>query len=151
PLSPSELLERGADEVRVALPAAVAQYRKASPIILGGSSRVRFWWLLLMYVSEALGAYITDIDGNRYIDCNLGFGSMVAGHAHPAIERALAEQLLKGVFFGAANELEEQWARRIHENIEGAERVMFINSGTEAMLAALWIVCVAMGRDKVAK
>ncbi len=151
PLTPIELLERGAAEVRAALPAAVAQYAKSAPIIPGGSSRARFWWPLPMYVSSASGAYLTDIDGNRYIDCNMGFGSMVAGHAHPAIERALAEQLPKGVFFGAANELEEQWARRLHDNLAGAERVMFTNSGTEATLAALRIARVATGRDHVAK
>ena len=151
PLSPTELLERGADEVRAALPAAVAQYAKASPILPGGSSRARFWWPLPMYIASASGAYITDIDGNRYIDCNLGFGSMIVGHAHPAIERALAEQLPKGVFFGAANLDEERWARRLHDNIPGAERVMFTNSGTEATLAALRIARVATGRDHVAK
>ena len=151
PLSPTELLERGADEVRAALPAAVAQYAKASPILPGGSSRARFWWPLPMYIASASGGYITDIDGNRYIDCNLGFGSMIVGHAHPAIERALAEQLPKGVFFGAANLDEERWARRLHDNIPGAERVMFTNSGTEATLAALRIARVATGRDHVAK
>ena len=63
---------------------------------------MRFWWPIPIYLEHGSGAHVTDIDGNQYIDCNLGFGSMILGHRHPAVESALARQLSRGVFFGAA-------------------------------------------------
>jgi glutamate-1-semialdehyde 2,1-aminomutase len=145
------LLERAEIEIRNALPASAAHYEKSIATIPGGTSRARFWWPVPIYMSHGKGAYVTDIDGVRYIDCNVGFGTMMLGHAHPAVEQALRDQLPHGVFFGAATEGEEALARLLCEHVPGAERVLFVNSGTEATLAALRIARAATGRDKVAK
>ncbi len=138
-------------EVQAALPNSTAQYHRACEVVPGGTTRSRFWWPMPIYIDRGKGAYVTDIDGRRYVDCNLGFGPMILGHAHPAIESALAEQLPKGVHYGAACLGEETLARRITQNLPGAERVIFLNSGTEATLAALRIARAATGREKVAK
>jgi len=98
----STLLERVEVEVRETLPSSAAHYAESEQLIIGGTSRARFWWPVPIYMSHGEGAYVTDIDGVRYIDCNLGFGTMILGHAHPAIEQALRDQLPRGVFFGAA-------------------------------------------------
>ncbi len=145
------LLHRAELEIRAALPASAAHYERSQRWIPGGTSRARFWWPVPIYMAHGEGAYVTDIDGVRYIDCNLGFGTMMLGHAHPAVEQALRAQLPRGVFFGAATEGEEALARRLCEHVPGAERVLFVNTGTEATLAALRIARAATGRDKVAK
>jgi glutamate-1-semialdehyde 2,1-aminomutase len=146
-----DLLAQASLEIRAALPKSTAQAEAAARILPGGSSRARFWWPTPIFMEHASGAYVTDLDGVQYVDCNLGFGSMVLGHAHPDISAALTEQIPKGVFFGAANVGEEAWARRITDNIPGAEKVVFLNSGTEATLAALRIARTATGREKVGK
>lgn len=145
------LLEQAEHEVREALPASAAHFARSRKSIPGGTARSRFWWPVPIYMAEGQGAYVTDIDGVRYIDCNIGFGTMILGHAHPAVEQALREQLPRGVFFGAATEGEEALASRLRDHVPGADSVLFVNSGTEATLAALRIARAATGRDKVAK
>lgn len=146
-----KVLNAAKAEVQAALPKSTAQYHLAQKVVPGGTTRSRFWWPMPIYIERGSGAHVTDIDGRRYIDCNLGFGPLILGHAHPAIEAALSRQLPLGVHYGAACLGEEGLARRITENLPGAERVIFLNSGTEATLAALRIARAATGRDKVAK
>lgn len=155
-MTPSEsgtegLLESAAAEVRAKLPASAAHFHMAREVLPGGTSRARFWWPIPIYLEHGSGAYVTDIDGNRYIDCNLGFGSMILGHRHPAVESALARQLSRGVFFGAATTSELALAELLAEHVPGAERIIFNNSGSEATGAALRIARAATGREKIAK
>jgi glutamate-1-semialdehyde 2,1-aminomutase len=150
-VSPDEVLQKAGEEIRAALPKSTAHARSASRTLPGGTSRARFWWPVPIFVDRAEGAYITDIDEVRYVDCNLGFGSLVLGHAHPSVAAALTEQIPKGIFFGAANTAERAWAERIVSHVPGADSIVFLNSGTEATLAALRIARTATGRDKVAK
>lgn len=138
-------------ELRTVLPRSADQCENVSKLIPAGTTRARFWQPFTVYMSSARGAYVTDIDDRRYIDCNLGFGPMILGHAHPEIERTLAAQLPRGVHFGAPCANEGELAARIVANLPGAEKVIFVNSGTEATLAALRIARVATGREKVAK
>ena len=146
-----KILNEAALELQAALPRGMDHYRRACTVIPGGATRSRFWWPMPIYIEHGKGAYVTDIDGRRYIDCNLGFGPLILGHAHPAIEAALASQLARGVHYGAACVEEEELARRITENVPGAQKVVFLNSGTEATLTALRLARAATGRDKVAK
>jgi len=145
------VLRAAATEVRETLSASSDQYTRASAVLPRGGSRSRFWWPMPIYVQSAQGAYVEDIDGRRYIDCNLGFGPMILGHAHPAVSDALEAQLRKSVLYGAACVQEAELAQMLVDNIPGAERAVFVNSGTEATMTAIRIARAATGRDAVAK
>ncbi|MBD0285860.1 MAG: aminotransferase class III-fold pyridoxal phosphate-dependent enzyme [Flavisolibacter sp.] len=87
---------------------------------------------------KAEGAFIWDIDGNKYIDLTMGFGSVLFGHGHPPIRQAIEEQLQKSWSVGPISPLAGKLAREICRTT-GVERVAFFNSGTEAVMVALRI------------
>ncbi len=90
-----------------------------------------------VYVDHAKGAWITDVDGNRYLDCNNNFTSIILGHADPEIEAAVHSQLAKGTAFSMASEAEIQLAELLCERVAGCEQIRFCNSGTEAVMGAI--------------
>ena len=104
-----------------------------------------------IYVSHAKGSRKWDVDGNEYIDYVMGFGSLLMGHAHPAMVQAVTEQLAKGTHYGAENELELEWAELICRLIPAAERVEFILSGTEANMTVARLARAYTGRKKILK
>ena len=91
-----------------------------------------------------------DVDGNRYWDFHNGFGSMVQGHAHPAIVAALRERAAFGTHFAAVTEdtvlVAEELARRF-----GLERWRLVNSGSEATMDAIRIARALTGRETIVK
>ncbi|MFN2595546.1 MAG: glutamate-1-semialdehyde 2,1-aminomutase [Actinomycetota bacterium] len=102
-------------------------------------------------VRSASGATITDVDGNEYIDLVQSWGALLFGHAHPQIVGAVTEAAQKGTSFGAASELEVELARLVTSMVPGAERVRFVNSGTEAGMTAVRLARGATGRNKILK
>lgn len=104
-----------------------------------------------VYVSRGQGATIWDVDGNRYTDFLLGYGSSILGHAHPSIVRAVQEQAERGSMFGACNTLEVELAEQICSMAPCAELVRFGNSGSEAMCGAVRAARGFTGRSKVLK
>ena len=90
-----------------------------------------------IYVDHGEGAWITDVDGNRYLDCNNNFTSIILGHADPEIENAVREQLSKGTAFSLATEAEIKLAELLCGRIPSCEQVRFCNSGTEAVMGAI--------------
>lgn len=145
------LLESANQDLRKARPLGAAHYDRACSLLPRGTTRARFWEPLPIYVERARGAYLEDIDGNRYIDCNLGQGALVLGNGHPAVVAALRSQLSRGTHYGPATEQAIELAETIADAVPGAERVTFTNSGTEATMAALRLSRAATGRRKVAK
>lgn len=123
----------------------------ASSTVPGGFTRGRFFWPTPIYIDRGEGPFVWDIDGRRYIDCLLGFGTMVLGHRPSSVIAAVERQLEKATHFGTATEAERDLAARIVTSVRGAERIVFFNSGTEATLAALRIARAATGKVKVAK
>ncbi len=97
------------------------------------------------------GPYAWDVDGNRFIDYVGSWGPAICGHAHPEVISALQEALEKGTSFGAPCELENQLAEKVIEAVPSVEMVRFVNSGTEACMAALRLIRAFTGRDKVIK
>ena len=91
-----------------------------------------------------------DVDGNEMIDFHNGFGSMVQGHAHPAIVRAVRDRVALGTHFAAPTEdaivVAEELSRRF-----GLPRWRFVNSGSEATMDAIRIARAATGRDTIVK
>jgi glutamate-1-semialdehyde 2,1-aminomutase len=100
---------------------------------------------------DARGAYLWDADGRRYIDCLLGSGPMVLGHAHPAVVDAVQRQLTHGTTFMLLNEPIIELAEEIVRAVPGAEQVRFMSSGSEATFFALRVARAFRRRDKVMK
>jgi len=147
----SRTVDEVADLVQATTPRGLAHFREASEVVSGGTTRTRHFWPLPLFIDRGEGAYLYDIDGRRYVDCNLGFGPLILGHGHPAVTRALREQLDRGIMFGCPVTAEEAVARKIVRHVPGAERVVFLNSGTEATLGAARIARAATRRTKIAK
>ncbi|HEY1391315.1 MAG TPA: glutamate-1-semialdehyde 2,1-aminomutase [Ktedonobacterales bacterium] len=103
------------------------------------------------FIASGTGAWMTDVDGNRYLDYVLSWGPLALGHAHPAVVVALTEALQRGTSYGAPTALESELAKRIIATMPAVEMVRFVNSGTEATMSALRLARAATGRDKIVK
>ncbi|MBF2056075.1 MAG: glutamate-1-semialdehyde 2,1-aminomutase [Cyanobacterium sp. T60_A2020_053] len=97
------------------------------------------------------GAYIWDVDENKYIDYVGSWGPAICGHAHPEVLGALKEVLEKGTSFGAPCLLENILAEMVIEAVPSIEMVRFVNSGTEACLSVLRLMRAYTGRNKIIK
>ena len=103
------------------------------------------------FIERASGAYLYDVDGNRYIDYVLSWGPMILGHALPEVVAAVAEQAALGTSYGAPTLLETELARLVTEYVPSIEMVRFVNSGTEATMSALRLARAYTGRPKIVK
>jgi glutamate-1-semialdehyde 2,1-aminomutase len=104
-----------------------------------------------LYFDHGRGTRLTDVDGNTYIDYTLSWGLLILGHAHPAVEAAVAEQLRRGWSYGAQHEREIRVAERLVELIPCAEQVVFSNTGTEAVQVAFRIARAFTGRSRIVR
>jgi glutamate-1-semialdehyde 2,1-aminomutase len=127
-----------------------AHKRAAERIPLGVASNYRAYDPYPLFARSAKGGHLHDIDGNEYIDFNLCFGALMAGHCHPAVIRAVEEKLATGTMFGMPHELEWELAEEICKRFP-VEMVRFSNSGTEATMHALRLARAATGRDRIIK
>jgi glutamate-1-semialdehyde 2,1-aminomutase len=131
--------------------ASAAMYRRASQSLSGGvasSYQLRDPWPI--YLIDGDGPRVRDVDGNEYWDFHNGFGSMVQGHAHPAIVAAVRERVAMGTHFAAVTEdaivVAEELARRF-----GLAQWRFVNSGSEATMDAIRIARGLTGRETIMK
>lgn len=128
-----------------------AAFHKAQPWMpLGVSSNFRSYEPYPMFIAEAQGARVRDLDGNEYIDFNLCFGALMAGHSHPVVVRAVEQQLKKGTMYGMPHEMERELAEEICARYP-VENVRFSNSGTEATMHAIRLARGYTGREKIIK
>ncbi len=102
-----------------------------------------------LYVAHSRGAQKWDVDGNRLIDYVTGHGSLLLGHAHPAIVAAVAEQVARGTHHGAEHDLVLRWGELVQQLFPSMERLRFTASGTEATMLALRLARAFTGRDTV--
>ena len=102
-------------------------------------------------MKSANGAYVFDVDGQRYIDYVGAFGPAIVGHAHPAINTALTQTLANGLCFGATCDKEVALAKRVLKHVPFADKIRFVNSGTEATMTALRLARGITKRDKIIK
>ncbi len=140
-----------------------ADYREAFPVSAGLSERGRLTFPsgvthdgrylepFPVYVNRAQGAHKTTVDGRELIDYWMGHGSLLLGHGHPAVVEAVQRQAALGTHFGACHELELNWADWVIRLVPSAEKVRFVNSGTEATLMALRISRIVSGKTKAIK
>ena len=103
------------------------------------------------FIDRAEGAYLFDVDGNRYIDYVGSWGPMICGHAHPEIIAAVTETASKGLSFGAPCALEVELAQRICDIMPNIDLVRMTCSGTEATMSAIRLARGFTGRDKIIK
>ncbi|MCW2750923.1 MAG: hemL [Aeromicrobium sp.] len=101
-------------------------------------------------MSSGSGAWLTDVDGGRYVDLVGSWGPMLLGHAHPDVLTAVSEAVARGTSFGTPSEPEVLLAEEIVERTS-AEMVRLVSSGTEATMSAIRLARGFTGRDKIVK
>lgn len=134
---------------------SAALFERACRVLVGGvNSPVRAFRAVggePVFVERALGPYIFDADGRRYVDLVGSWGPAIVGHAHPAVVDAVKEAAGRGLSFGACCATEAQLAEIIVGALPSVEVVRFVNSGTEATMSAIRLARAATGRSKVVK
>lgn len=103
------------------------------------------------FVDRGEGAYLWDVDGNRYLDYVCSWGPLILGHAHPEVVEALARALERGTSYGAPTALEVELAAMVTEAMPGVEMVRMVNSGTEACMSAIRLARAFTGRPRIIK
>jgi glutamate-1-semialdehyde 2,1-aminomutase len=131
-------------------------YRRALELIPGGvNSPVRAMKAVGLdepfFVSRGEGAYLFDVDGNRYLDWVLSWGPLLFGHADPETIEAVREAALRGTTFGATTEAEVELAAEIADAVPSVEKVRLVSSGTEAAMSALRLARGFTSRDRILK
>lgn len=103
------------------------------------------------FVASASGAFVTDADGNEYLDYVQSWGASILGHADPAVLDAVKRAAAKGTTYGAPTEGEVLLAETLVEAVPGCEQVRLVSSGTEATMTAVRLARGATGRSRVVK
>jgi glutamate-1-semialdehyde 2,1-aminomutase len=104
-----------------------------------------------VFIQRAEGAYLFDVDGNRYIDYIGSWGPMILGHRHPQVVAAIEDALGRGTSFGAPTEAENELAELIIQAVPSIEKLRLVNSGTEATMSAIRLARGFTGRDMIVK
>lgn len=102
-------------------------------------------------MTRGKGAYLWDVDGNRYIDYLAAYGPIVTGHGHPHIAKAITNAAENGTLFGTPTEYEVTFAKMLKEAIPSMDKVRFNNSGTEAVMTTIRVARAYTGRTKIMK
>ncbi len=130
-------------------------FQEANAILPGGvDSPVRAFRAVggqPLFIERGDGAYLFDVDGNRYIDYVLSWGPLILGHAHPEVVNSLKEAVQRGTSYGAPSPLEVELAQLIQSFMPNMEMLRFVNSGTEATMSALRLGRAFTRRDKIIK
>ena len=138
-----------------AVSASAKLFEEACAVIPGGvNSPVRAFTAVggtPRFITEAHGYWLTDADGNRYVDLVCSWGPMILGHAHPAVVEAVTKAAASGLSFGAPTPSESQLAAEIIGRVAPVERIRLVNSGTEATMSAVRLARGFTGRPKIVK
>ena len=134
---------------------SVKAFEEAQTLIPGGvNSPVRAFQSVggtPLFISEGEGAYLKDIDGNRYVDFVQSWGPLIFGHRDESIEQAVIEAVQNGLSFGAPTETETVLAKKVCELFESVEKVRFVSSGTEAVMSAIRLARGYTNKDDIVK
>jgi glutamate-1-semialdehyde 2,1-aminomutase len=103
------------------------------------------------FMASAQGAYLTDVDGNRYVDLVSSWGPMILGHAHPAVVDAVRTAASHGLSFGTPTQGEVELAEEIIARVPPVQQVRLVNSGTEATMSSIRLARAFTGRQKIVK
>ncbi len=128
-------------------------YRSSCEVLATGvsSGMRRHATPIPLFFDRAEGPYFWDVDGNRLLDYTLAWGPLIVGSNHPHVNAIVESQLKRGYTFGAQHELEIRVAQQIIGLVPGVEQVIFSNTGSEAVQAALRLARAKTGRAKIVK
>jgi len=132
-----------------------ALFQRAQAVMAGGvNSPVRAFRGVggtPVFFERAEGAWLTDADGQRYLDFVGSWGPMILGHGHPEVKAAIASTLERATSFGAPHRGEVDFAELICKRVPSVEKVRLVSSGTEATLSAIRLARGATGRARILK
>ena len=104
-----------------------------------------------IYMERGQGANKWDVDGNEYIDYKTGHGSMILGQAHPAVVKAVQDQMANGTHLSSGTRLEVEWGDVVTRLVPSVEKLRFVGSGTESLMMAFKMARVFSGKEKIVK
>jgi|GEM_PF-588254 glutamate-1-semialdehyde 2,1-aminomutase len=138
-------------EYRARTAGSAALFQRASRVLTGGTTgNLRHFSPYPLYFGSGTGSTMTDVDGNAYIDCFLCNGPLLLGHRHPKIVEALRQHATVGSIV-VNPELAVLAGEMVQRTVPCAERVRFLNSGTEAVMAAIRVARAATRKPKIVK
>lgn len=134
---------------------SITAYEEAKKVIPGGvDSPVRAFKSVggtPPFIDRGEGAYLIDVDGNKYLDFVQSWGPLIFGHCDKDIEEAVIKTVKKGLSFGAPTVLETELASEIVEMYDNIDKVRFVNSGTEAVMSAIRLARGVTGKNGILK
>jgi len=134
---------------------SIEYFEQAKDVLPGGvDSPVRAFRAVggqPLFIERGEGAYLYDVDGNRYIDYVLSWGPLILGHAAPQVVEALKHAVERGTSYGAPSPLEVELAHLVQEFMPKIEMLRFVNSGTEATMSALRLARAYTKKNKIVK
>src|SRR6266436_4760128 len=137
------------EEYRARHPRSAALAERARAAIPGGITHdIRHLAPFPTYIDRASGTRKWDVDGHEYVDYWMGHGALFLGHCHPAVVKAVQEQVARGTHLGASHEREIRWAELVNALVPCAELTRFTMSGTEATHLAMRVARAATGRTR---
>lgn len=140
------------DSFQTKTPGSGVLYERAESVFaggtIGGGIHQHPWPI---YMERGDGAYMFDVDGNRYIDCSQGSGSLLFGHNHPHLQSAIQSQSQKGVMHSGASLLQVSAAEKLAKLFACTEKLFFCNSGTEAVHKSIMLARACTQKNKIAK
>jgi glutamate-1-semialdehyde 2,1-aminomutase len=130
-------------------------FQEAQELIPGGvNSPVRAFKSVggtPIFITEGEGAYLKDVDGNKYVDYVQSWGPLLFGHRDESIEAAVMDAVKHGLSFGAPTEAETQLAKLVVSFFDSIDKVRFVSSGTEAVMSAIRLARGFTNRDDIVK
>lgn len=134
--------------------ASEAMFDRASQVIPGGvTANIKYFPPYPIFMKQAQGSKLFDVDNRQYIDYTLCYGALITGHGHPRIIKATTNymQSIGTTIFGTPHELEITMAEKLIDHYPGVELARFTNSGLEATLLAIRLAVAYTGKAKIAK
>ncbi len=135
--------------------ASIKAFEEAQQLIPGGvNSPVRAFKSVggtPIFITEGEGAYLTDVDGNKYVDFVQSWGPLIFGHRDESIEAAVIEAVKHGLSFGAPTVAETELAKLVVSFFDSVDKVRFVSSGTEAVMSAIRLARGFTGKDDIVK
>ena len=145
-------LRQEIDKFVARTPVSRQKQADAEKYLPGGSSRgTAFFAPHPHFIERGEGHYLHDADGNRLLDFMINATSLVLGHAHPDVTRAIQEQAARGTAFTGPTDPQVRMAKILTERVPSLDLVRFTNSGTEGTLMAIRAARAFTGREKIAK
>ena len=132
-------------------PGSREAFSRATAVMPGGAKGAYFYQPYPVFMERGDECWLVDVEGRRLLDCANHHTAQVLGHNHPAVARAIGEQLSRGIALGGPTGIETRLAEELCGRVESLERVRFCNSGTEATLHAVRLARGITGRPKIAK